>query len=186
MLLRYVNASLCSYLVIQTVYCAVVCSMPVMWHITWKRKDKHSICLLLLNNSSIHLHLYLSTCVISSIANDLCWFHRGRHHGHLSWHWEPQWEALYPYFCGPFAETGLPLCCAQSPRGLAEHWAHLPSHVHLRYETFMDYDHMRSVCKAGRGLPSPGHGLETNMEIFSLNYHCQMLLLIALRGKNCP
>lgn len=106
-----------------------------------------------LKHLSAYICMYLSACVISSIAsalNVLCWFHRGRHHGHLSWHWEPQWEALYPHLCGPFAETGLPMCCAQSPRGLAEHWAHLPSHVHLRYETFMHYDEQMCLSRKCR------------------------------------
>lgn len=128
---------------IQMMYFAFACCVSILWHITWKRKDKQYDNVEQLRHLMAYICIYLSRCKKLSIASDLnvlCWFDRGRHHGHLSWHWEPQWEALYPHICGPFAETGLPLCCAQSPRGLAEHWAYLPSHVHLWYEMFIGYD----------------------------------------------
>ncbi len=122
-------------------YFAFACSVHILWRYLEKRKDKRYNNVEQLQHLSEYICMYLSMCVMAFIGralNVLCCFDRGRHHGHLSWHWEPQWKALHPHVCGLFTETGLPLCCAQSPRGLAEHWAYVPSHVHLWYEMCLD------------------------------------------------
>lgn len=137
----HVECGILAAMLLYKLYFAFACSVQILWHYLEKRKDKLYNNVEQLQHLSVYICMYLSMCELASIAsalNVLCCFDRGRHHGHLSWHWEPQWKALYPHLCGLFTETGLPLCCAQSPRGLAEHWAYLPSHVHLWYETCID------------------------------------------------